>query len=886
MSVNSPCRIPYSKWRLQVFQQLFSAAVPLASPVRTKTVSLVSRSRKYHNATTRNQQVAVRTAPNDDRTSFNPTTPSIPRSSNPRRASVKNDIPGVSQRDADYARSPRVSTSPHHETSPRTPYVKDQVGQQVGKRGNVDSHEAEPDDEDNTFLALMQSSNLETGKPVDSSTAPKSFAPINQSPLDVDGLIAALDQMITQQEADINRLDNALGRGKIVRRIVSADEPEEYLEFRVRWVSSAPSPEPPKYDPELELSSLGGTIISAKSRRAETFKQDVTTLKREQSAGARKATGQLHPVTTARTHSIIEASPEVRSDHDQAIGMKESAEAVSEKKGVRAVDLNAGVPQTATPSPIAISPLERHIDRARNRLVKPHPAEVEAEQKFRHNPWALMLAGSVRLCAGSKLRVSHPLLDDFNFAVHTEDDGTFLLPQRLADLTLFKQEITNNRTTDFKPPRDTRGRVIRIIPDQLLVSQLSRRLTMCNNKKKIREAKPNAVAGRLLPAFWLDENTKRRTYENASKGYWAALEAQGGSKDEHQQRQQSIDYSRLKWVPDLDERLLLIMRQRVLIALDAIGEMESRSDRRMHRTTLQVPEHGGGRRLGAEGADLVVISEAKDDGISGEAVKMEMWNDMGDIESEDAITGVGNKQGCRKDGRPPIAVRPDEITMHEPVVSGSTTVAGSSHVQRDGASRERDQAQNDTTTSETNTSPEDIEPVRIPMHERYSDDPTRWLPGSIILDLNNPTQSPYRDLYESASRHTNAETTSIDHYLPPTATITINDNNPHQIPVFPIQALLQRPDLLTLLEQIHHKHPALHSDPAPQHDKPTNTNAPKHQNKLVLFKATGQKTHALALEIWRLWRYTGGARCLGTLQPGAGLSEAQMQRLVELCGVA
>lgn len=859
MSLNSPCRISYSRWRLQVFQQLFGVdACPAALPARfvqTRTAAGASQSRSYYNASARSQRAVERVSLIDDHCGFESGARTSPEHSNPQATTESRDVQTAAKLSKGRARSMNNPASVQREISYRSLNLKDGSGMRVRTCGSSESHTLRQDYQDNAPKTFTRSSTVKTSEPV-------RFAPLDQSPQDVDGLIAALDTMIVQQEVEINRISKALARGKIVRRIISADEPEEYLDFRVRWVTSATVPKASTYNPELDLPSPGGAVRGSNMQRAPGQLAVTNVDERE-----------------SQKHEIEENSLNVRSKGAQ------SAEASSRRERARTGETNARAPDKSHSSTIAISPLERHIDRVRNRPVKPHPAGIQAEQKFRHNPWALMLAGSNRLCTASKIRTPYPLLDDFTFAAHPGEDGTYILPQRLADLTRFKAELTNNRLPDFKPPRETRGKVVRMLPDQVLQSQLLRKLTTYNSNKNTREAKLNAVAGRLLPAFWLDENNKRRTYEHASKGYWTALEAQGGSVDDHQQRQQSMDYSRLKWAGDIDERLLLIMRQRVLMALDAVGEMESRPDRKPQKTTLRLPEHEEGWRVEAEGSGLVVLPEEKEHQTSQEAIKMEFWNDMGDIEAEHAITGTGHRQGHRTDGRPPIALRPDEIETHEfsRADSKRTVLKSDSH--------ECERKQDGLTVSASSASMEQAEHTPRLIHERYFDGPSRWLPGSIILDLDDPTISTKRDLYESASRTGANDATTIDHYLPPTITITIK-NKPHLIPIFPVQALLQRPDLIALLDRIHLKHDALKPNFEPPRERSNESNVTNMSkdsdgdNKMILFKATGQKTHTLAAELWRLWRYTGGTRCLCTPQLGKGLSNAQHRELLGFLGLS
>ena len=479
---------------------------------------------------------------------------------------------------------------------------------------------------------------------------------------------------------------------------------------------------------------------------------------------------------------------------------------------------------------LPISPLEKHMQKKKWKPKRQPTAEEK--EKLAGNPWAAMLAGSMRLDAATKARFPVALLMDVGHVENPEDNNIYILPDELADLEAFNQRLKNGqRSAAMKRsiPGDA-GEKIRILPYRLLLEELTDSFMGWDNAGHVGRTKKGAVSKRLYPGRWSEGSKKIAAYQKASEEYWDLREEQGEIDDDVFKRPEKVfDATKLQWRPDIAERIPSIMRQRVLLAMNHIGQKQNQPNdiKRKYFYSFEWPEAGS----------LTLVDEAT----SKRVPISEYWNDMGDIEAVDAITGTGKGQGNKSDPRPPIAVLPSEINQ-------------------DPGDAMSEQPNPRPELSNLNTS-----------GKRDKDDPTVWLPGSFILHIGPPRTSlsglPYLNASLSVSSTDNFDATdpAFEHskYIPPMITVAANPDThtTYRLPVFNLPALLG-PKFARILSRVlerHKRHLGVDIDPlSPELKDLDGTNF----NRVIIVKSVAPGSHFLAQELWQLWRYVGGRDCL------------------------
>ncbi|KAK5944937.1 hypothetical protein PMZ80_002140 [Knufia obscura] len=466
----------------------------------------------------------------------------------------------------------------------------------------------------------------------------------------------------------------------------------------------------------------------------------------------------------------------------------------SQLRSKKSEDNAAAQPQPDNWIDLPLSPVEK---RARRVTRKRQPTAAERE-KLANNPWAAMLAGSMRLDAASRTRLPAALLLDLSPVVNPVDKETYMTPAELADLEAFDRELKRGRKSI------TPGEKIRILPYRVMLEELTDTFIRAQTTR----SKKGNIVKRLFPGRWLERAQKIRAYQTASKEYWNLREKQGETNDDVFGRpEQPFDTSKLQWQPDLVGRTSNIMRQRVLLAFDDIFRKQDQLVDKQRKLFYTF-----------EWSDLGLVLPTNDPARK-EAITREFWNDMGDIESAHALTGTAERQGNQNDPRPPIAVQPSEIEQ-EPA--------------------DRQYRQEETQQG---------------ISKPDKDDPRVWVPGSIALHLGTPetalTALPYLNTSSTfSSDAVDMSQSELEHskYIPPMITL----EGTYRLPLFNLPALLG-PNFDTILSRILHRHQ--------QHIHIADVN-PANLNHVIVIKSVSPGSRPLAHELWQLWRYLGGRDCL------------------------
>lgn len=485
------------------------------------------------------------------------------------------------------------------------------------------------------------------------------------------------------------------------------------------------------------------------------------------------------------------------------------------------------------------SPLEKHMQKKKKWDPKRRPT-TEEKEKLAGNPWAAMLAGPLRLDAASKARFPAALFMDFGHVASPKDGFIYMMPDQLADLQAFVRRLkSGQRSAAMKRQApDGAGEKLRILPYKLLLEELTDSFMVWDNVNHAGRTKKGAIAKRLFPTKWQEKAHKVEAYRNASKEYWELREKQGETDDGLLKRpEQGFDSNKLQWQPEMVDRIPNVMRQRVLLALNHIAQMQAQPKNKK-RELLYSFEWPEGR------SPLLTdrLPRSMD-------IAVEYWNDMGDIESAQAITGTGERQGDSRDPRPPIAVQPCEIPQ------------------------ESAETQYDQLDAQQELSTKDRSELTEKSSHLGKDDPRVWLPGSFVLHIGPPHQSLASLPYINSSSilpsdYLDATHPAFEHskYIPPMITV----GEAYRLPVFNIPAMLgpKFDLLLSRTLQRHRQH--IH---IPDQD-------PQDLNHVIIIKSVAPASHFLAQELWQLWRYLGGRDCL--LAAVARQTDARLVRHIPL----
>lgn len=240
-----------------------------------------------------------------------------------------------------------------------------------------------------------------------------------------------------------------------------------------------------------------------------------------------------------------------------------------------------------------LSPLEKALE-DKEWVPKRQPTKQE-RQKLSYNPWAMILAGSMRLDAASKTRLPEPLLLPLGQVVKPGTDLVYLLPDDLANLEAYNERLRKGvrRIAMMDLPRANGGTTVKVSPYKPLVDQLTDELTVWDMGKKSSRTKHGIISKRLLPTRWLERAQRVKAYQTASRDYWNLKEKLGETDEQDFKRPEApSDLMNLQWQPNVAERMQSLMRQRLLLSVDQLGRKvnEPRSRPRRHTMCFDWPE--------------------------------------------------------------------------------------------------------------------------------------------------------------------------------------------------------------------------------------------------------------------------------------------------------
>ena len=306
-------------------------------------------------------------------------------------------------------------------------------------------------------------------------------------------------------------------------------------------------------------------------------------------------------------------------------------------------------------------------DASYDSTLPPSPVEIHAERPpwtpntkyvksnlgpLTNNPWAIMLASSLRTDNATASRFPGRLLMDFSEIENPNDKQTYLLPDDIADLSKFNLKLQSSKK--LKPHSSQPDKpLVRLLPYKPLLDDVGKSVRKWDDPKQAWTTKSYLLSGRLYSYEMLAAAETSEGYTKASREYWA-LKKKDGELDNDKMKPPTMrsDLSETQWDHNISQRLIDIMRQRVLLALKKVVQKDNRPETNLQNTFIV--------DLPIRATDLSsLIPELS------QLYQTTLWNDMGDIEASGAISEVGARQGSATDSRPPIAVQPDEF-QHDP----------------------------------------------------------------------------------------------------------------------------------------------------------------------------------------------------------------------------
>ena len=259
------------------------------------------------------------------------------------------------------------------------------------------------------------------------------------------------------------------------------------------------------------------------------------------------------------------------------------------------------------------------------------------EQPLMHDPWARMLAEPVRLCRGSGVRLPISLLSNWSLTQHPTNGEVYLLPSQLADVDKVekvsrRQELRwmknirnlgaedkhapdeeanpldklaneangaepGHATTAAEEPPETdldtasyqeipstsrqpgTTPAVRILPYDNLINLFS--LTTLRHVSK----RVNTTI-RLLPRLWLDRFEQARHYERNREAFEKLTGEKGPGPPTVEA---TLDLNKLQWQTDIGERLLKILRTRIISAFKRTAMLNAQDKKRRLRHVSAIP---------------------------------------------------------------------------------------------------------------------------------------------------------------------------------------------------------------------------------------------------------------------------------------------------------
>jgi hypothetical protein len=279
-------------------------------------------------------------------------------------------------------------------------------------------------------------------------------------------------------------------------------------------------------------------------------------------------------------------------------------------------------PSTCLP----VSPLVQALER---KHTKKSPFKGGKEEELAHNPWAKMLASPIRLCSATGVRLPKDLLVPWGLVKNPVTEEVYFMPTELAELDSLRdkrksskpvtarrptaaEESLSNQDADssssqananaksdkeklevdlatshrqenliegdrgpdggrvgsqaFKasPPRSSTSMVY-MLPFLPLLHHLTLRFTSLQRDMVTRRSRPNAINS-ILP--WRLKTSVDRT------NFYAEQRANTGLSSAPKKATNAsspLSFQHVKWEVDIDKVMLRILRERILAALEMLG---------------------------------------------------------------------------------------------------------------------------------------------------------------------------------------------------------------------------------------------------------------------------------------------------------------------------
>ena len=249
------------------------------------------------------------------------------------------------------------------------------------------------------------------------------------------------------------------------------------------------------------------------------------------------------------------------------------------------------------------SPLVRALDREKPQKQK---SKGIYKNELVDNPWARMLASPIRYCSVTGVRLPSDLLVPWGLVRKPGTQDVYFMPAELAELDELKdkrgdlqkasssttQPGSHERSSSAQSPLiatesdvdsaftgNDKGirpssncpdsaaylRKVNILPLQSLLQHLTLKHTFINKKTGKRESMLNVV-GRMVPWRWNQALERARFY-----GERRRIAAGNPSLNKAERSDVLVDFKHVKWDPEIDHKMLRILRERVLTALEALG---------------------------------------------------------------------------------------------------------------------------------------------------------------------------------------------------------------------------------------------------------------------------------------------------------------------------
>lgn len=275
---------------------------------------------------------------------------------------------------------------------------------------------------------------------------------------------------------------------------------------------------------------------------------------------------------------------------------------------------------------LPVSPLVQTLER---KNTKKSPFKGGEEEELAHNPWAKMLASPIRLCSATGVRLPRDLLVPWGLAKNPATEEVYFMPTELAELDSLKDKrkiskpVTARRPTTAEESLSNQdadssssqvnanaksdkeksevdlatsyrqenliegsrgldeGRVgsqafkvssqrsptsmVYILPFLPLLHHLTLRFTSLQKDMVTRRSKPNAINS-ILP--WRLKTSVDRTNFYAEQRAKAELSS---APEKAANASSPLSFQHVKWEVDIDEVMLRVLRERVLAALEMLG---------------------------------------------------------------------------------------------------------------------------------------------------------------------------------------------------------------------------------------------------------------------------------------------------------------------------